>query len=235
MPTRILLVLSLFSLTARAAPPVDAAALAAADAADLRLRTEGTCRPADLDLVRAGIAALAVDAKPSRIKGDPWHYPIAGHTAARSLGGEHGSGYVVAGRDRCYAHAAVGHPAHDLFVDDPDQDSLDAKGLPYNAVAVEEGLVLLARGGWAPGNPLKGGNYVVLYLPARGQLVYYAHLATLRVTPGERVQAGDVLGTLGRTGRNAFPKRSPTHLHFALWDASTLTPVNPWPLLAAAR
>ena len=51
---------------------------------------------------------------------------------------------------------------------------------------------------------------------------------------GERVQAGQVVGTIGRTGKNAWPRRSQTHLHFGLWDASTFRPVNSYPLLRRA-
>ncbi|MBI5542260.1 MAG: M23 family peptidase, partial [Deltaproteobacteria bacterium] len=51
---------------------------------------------------------------------------------------------------------------------------------------------------------------------------------------GERLAAGQPVGTIGRTGKNAYPRRSQTHLHFGLWDAATFKPVNSYPLLRTA-
>ncbi|WP_106398077.1 M23 family metallopeptidase [Actinocorallia populi] len=72
-----------------------------------------------------------------------------------------------------------------------------------------EGVVRQA-GGWR----LIFGNLVVL---DHGDGVYsaYAHLrrGSLRVRPGDRVQAGRVLGEVGNTGNTSEP-----HLHFQLMD-----------------
>jgi hypothetical protein len=46
------------------------------------------------------------------------------------------------------------------------------------------------------------------------------------------VHGGAVIGTLGRTGTNAFPPRSPTHLHFMLLRAADMAPVDPYPMFA---
>jgi murein DD-endopeptidase MepM/ murein hydrolase activator NlpD len=45
---------------------------------------------------------------------------------------------------------------------------------------------------------------------------YYAHLKDVSVKVGQHVSKGDPLGTVGRTGVNAYKKRSPTHLHFTV-------------------
>ncbi len=208
--------------------------LARAKEADRRLREEGTCSAAELALLRAAVDHLL------RCSGEPpkpaaWIFPVAGVSPKASIGGRDGEGYKVSRPGKCFAIASPGHPAHDLFVDDPEQDSRDAEGRPFDARAVEKGVVLVANEGWKPGDPGKGGNYVVLLLPSRRQLAYYAHLDTVEVKAGEVVEAGQRLGTIGRTGFNAWPKRSPTHLHFALWDAKTFVPVDPYPLLRAAR
>jgi hypothetical protein len=212
------------------APDELARLLRSADEADLRLRVEGTCAEADLETLRRAMAALA-----GSTAGAPaaWRFPIRGIAPARSIGGRGGDGYRAAHPHRCFAIENPGHPAQDLFVDDPEQDGSGGAHGPWVVQAVEDGPVLVARTGWKVGDALKGGNYVVQLLPARGALAYYAHLATVGVRAGEMLIAGDALGTVGRTGKNAWPKRSPTHLHFALWDARTLWPMNPYRLLAS--
>lgn len=130
------------------------------------------------------------------------------------------------------------HPAHDLFIRDEDQDGLDdATGRPVTVVSFSDGVVVATYTHWQRGQNIYGGNYVWVYDPRTDRFCYYAHLASVRVRPGDRVQAGQVLGTVGRTGKNAFPARSPTHLHFMVvaWDRGRMTPQNPWRELLAAR
>jgi murein DD-endopeptidase MepM/ murein hydrolase activator NlpD len=85
--------------------------------------------------------------------------------------------------------------------------------------AVSEGRVAFA--GTAPGY----GNTVVIEHPG-GATTRYAHLAAVDVYKGERVQAGEAIGTVGQTGRSTGP-----HLHFELLQDGR--PVNPE--LAALR
>lgn len=206
--------------------------LAEAAAADERLRTDGTCAEADLERYRRAVAwahGLAPAGKPGR-----WAFPIRGF-GPDAVGGTHGEGFIARYPRLCFAKTEPGHPAHDIFVPDPDQDCRDEKGRPFHAVAVEDGVVLVAHLGWKPGDTGKGGNYVVLYLPSRRKVAYYAHLESIAVKAGDRVKRGDTLGVIGRTGWNAYPKRSPTHLHFALWDAKAFSPDNPYGLLSDAE
>src|SRR5690606_9304909 len=58
------------------------------------------------------------------------------------------------------------------------------------------------------------GNHVVLDL-GRGRYAFYEHLrpGSVRVSPGERVRRGQVLGELGFTGDSTGP-----HLHFHVGD-----------------
>jgi len=51
------------------------------------------------------------------------------------------------------------------------------------------------------------------------------------------VQAGETLGRLGRTGLNAYKKRSPTHLHLMVlsYRQGEMVPYNPWSELVRAR
>lgn len=130
------------------------------------------------------------------------------------------------------------HPAHDLFIRDEDQDGRDdVTGKPVTVLAFSAGIVVETHRGWTPKSPLYGGNSVWVYDPAGDRFCYYAHLARVDVKPGDVVAAGTPLGLVGRTGKNAWPRRSPTHLHFMVvaWDHGRMTPINPWRALLRAR
>ncbi len=54
-----------------------------------------------------------------------------------------------------------------------------------------------------------------------GMMTLYAHLNSINVKEGQEVQKGDILGTLGSTGRSTGP-----HLHFGLyWGKMALNPM----------
>ncbi len=76
--------------------------------------------------------------------------------------------------------------------------------------------VVAATDGWI-GNSRSnrlGGNVVWVWSPLRGVSTYYAHLDRQAVMPGERVNAGDLVGWVGNTG-NA--RTTPPHLHFGVY------------------
>lgn len=66
------------------------------------------------------------------------------------------------------------------------------------------------------GNPITGtwnsGSYVLIDGPGGGS-EWYGHLATIDVRPGDRVRAGDRLGTMGAVGNVTG-----IHLHLEMWD-----------------
>jgi hypothetical protein len=166
-----------------------------------------------------------------------WVFPVAGHGPS-SIGGKNGDGFLphnyygkssIKGYDFFDGNKHGGHPAHDIFIRDRDQDGNDdATRAPVNAVAVVDALVVSVDTGWTPESALRGGNVVWLYNPRLNAFFYYAHLARVDVKPGERVGPGAPLGTLGRTGVSAHEKRSPTHLHLMVlrYDGKTLSPYN---------
>lgn len=93
-------------------------------------------------------------------------------------------------------------------------------------VAVEAGTVIQAN--WHR----SGGRQVFITADTTGDVYFYAHLDAWSewIWTGTRVEAGDVIGTLGRSGNASTP-----HLHFG-WmpgayrlDLAALT--NPYPLL----
>lgn len=166
-----------------------------------------------------------------------WVFPIQGYGLS-SIGGKNGNGFKphivygaspIKGYDFFDGNRHGGHPAQDIFIRDANQDSLDDRtGLPVPAVAMIDALVIGVVADWEPGNALRGGNVVWLYHPHSQQLHYYAHLNTLLVQPGDRVKAGQPIGTVGRTGFSAQEPRSPTHLHLMVleFNGKTLAPVN---------
>ena len=91
------------------------------------------------------------------------------------------------------------------------------------------GVVVETRKNWTPEMmDIKGGNIVYVYDNFSDGLFYYAHMNKVYVNVGDFVMPGTVLGIMGRTGKNAYPLRSPTHLHlmYVKNHDGDLTPVN---------
>lgn len=90
-------------------------------------------------------------------------------------------------------------------------DIAAAKGSPNKAA--DGGVVKFA--GWS-------GNYgkLVIIDHENGYTTYYGHNDTIKVKVGQRVARGDVIGTVGETGRATGP-----HLHFEVRKNGV--PVNP--------
>jgi murein DD-endopeptidase MepM/ murein hydrolase activator NlpD len=105
------------------------------------------------------------------------------------------------------------HQGNDLF---------GPEGTPL--LAVEDGTIAKAYV-----DPL-GGNAVTLR-GASGTSYYYAHLSSFAVKAGDRVRAGDKVGTLGKTG-NA--QGTPPHLHFEVHPGGGPA-VDPYAYLRASR
>lgn len=83
-------------------------------------------------------------------------------------------------------------------------------------IASSDGRVVQA--GWASGYGL-----LVTIDHGRGLQTRYAHLSSLGVIPGQQVRRGDVLGSVGSTGRSTGP-----HLHYELrLNGQPVSPVSP--------
>ena len=163
------------------------------------------------------------------------YFPLKGY-GVPSIGGKNGEGYRPGGYEFLGGNRHKGHPAQDMFIHDRNQDGLDDRtGRPVEVLALATGVVLSTFTEWAPDDAhrhIRGGNYAWIYHPGLELFSYYAHLQDLRVGLGETVHGGAVIATLGRTGTNAFPSRSPTHLHFMLLRAADMAPVDPYPMFA---
>jgi murein DD-endopeptidase MepM/ murein hydrolase activator NlpD len=170
-------------------------------------------------------------------KAKEWVFPLQGYTP-KYIGGKNGEGYVPQGYDYFTGNNHKAHPAHDIFIHDFNQDCIDDARKKYvNILSVTEGIVIACTKNWDTTSNLRGGIYVWVYCPSEDCLFYYAHLNSISVDVGSIVQAGQSLGTVGRTGLNAYKKRSPTHLHFSMFSVKTNLPVpqNPYQKLCSAR
>ena len=157
-------------------------------------------------------------------------FPLEGYGPS-AIGGKKGSGYKIQGYDFFDGDRHKGHPGHDIFIRDKDQDGLDDfTGKPVNVVSAASGVAVSVNPGWEVSSPVRGGNYVWIYEPGRSRYYYYAHLQKIFVKIGQRVARGERIGTVGRTGTNAHPRRSPTHLHLAVLESidGYPRPVNPY-------
>lgn len=164
-------------------------------------------------------------------------FPVAGYDY-RAIGGRHCNDYRPGGYSFYQGVRHGGHPAHDIFVRDRNQDSLDdTTGKPVSIVAFTDGVVIATNPAWDYPSPIRGGKYVWIFNPAEERYYYYAHLSSVTVAPGQTVTAGEPIGFLGRTGKNAYPRRSPTHLHFMVlsYADGRMLPRNPYRELVATK
>lgn len=142
-----------------------------------------------------------------------WVFPVKGYNSG-VIGGNRGSGYVPGNFDFFDLNTG-GHPAHDIFINDVNQDCVDDfTGEDVKILSMSGGVVVETRKNWTPEMmDIKGGNIVYVYDNFTNGLFYYAHLKDVYVNVGDLVVPGTELGSMGRTGKNAYPSRSPTHLH----------------------
>lgn len=145
-----------------------------------------------------------------------WRFPLSGY-GAEAIGGRDGSGYQPNGYDWFLGRNSHGHPGHDLFIHDRNEDQMDDEtGKPVDVLSITAGVVVAYSPDWRPESGLRGGRYVYVYSPAQHGIFYYAHNRSIAVKPGDIVSAGQPIATVGRSGRNAAMPRSPTHLHVML-------------------
>jgi murein DD-endopeptidase MepM/ murein hydrolase activator NlpD len=157
-----------------------------------------------------------------------YHLPVRGY-GSKSIGGRQGNGYTPSGYDFYDGNRHGGHPAHDLFIRDKSRSGLDSgTGRPAEIVAFSDGVVVGVNPTWEYPSAIRGGRYIWIFNPEENRFYYYAHLEKLLVALGDMVKAGDTIALLGRTGKNARPKRSPTHLHFMClsFNNGRMTPHN---------
>lgn len=145
---------------------------------------------------------------------ESWVFPVEGYNAS-SIGGN-GNGYTTGGFDYFDGNKSKAHPAHDIFIKDDDFDDVDDKtGTLVHLRSMSSGVVISVVNDWQPDSELRGGKSVLIYDPMSNGLFAYAHASFIFVGVGDILKPGAVLGTVGRTGKNAAKLTSPTHLHIS--------------------
>ncbi|MBE9660997.1 M23 family metallopeptidase [Mucilaginibacter myungsuensis] len=154
-----------------------------------------------------------------------WTFPLQGYRLS-AVGGSRGNGYYDKGYNFFDGNKHTAHPAHDIFINDRDQNDIDDKTKqPVNVLALADGVVLACKNEWENGSDLRGGKFIWIYHPKLEMISYYAHNREVLVQPGDMVTSGQKIAEVGRTGLNAFKKRSPTHLHFGTYRLVDGVPV----------
>jgi murein DD-endopeptidase MepM/ murein hydrolase activator NlpD len=174
----------------------------------------------------------------NRQQDDRLCFPLKGY-GPPAIGGKEGSGYQIQDYDFFDGNQHRGHPGHDIFIRDKNQDGLDdITQKPVEVISSSPGIVVSVNLNWEPSSPIRGGNFTWIYEPMRSRYYYYAHLNEIFVKVGQVVSKGERLGTVGRTGVKAYPKKSPTHLHFTVHQSKNgyPKPINPFmELIKASR
>ena len=161
---------------------------------------------------------------------DRLSFPLKGY-GSQAIGGKEGDGYQTQGYDFFDGNQHKGHPGHDIFIRDRNQDGLDdITGKSVEVISASSGIVVSVNLNWEPQSPIRGGNYIWIYEPIKSQYFYYAHLNEIFVKVGQIISKGERVGTVGRTGTNAHLKRSPTHLHLTVHQSidGYPKPINPY-------
>jgi murein DD-endopeptidase MepM/ murein hydrolase activator NlpD len=164
---------------------------------------------------------------------DTWVFPLEGYNSS-AIGGKNGNGYILAGYNYFDGNKHTGHPAQDIFINDKNQDCIDDRtGKPVNVLSVSGGVVISTASKWGTNSELRGGIYIWIYDPTNNRIFYYAHNKEIFLKPGDTVKPGDLIAIVGRTGKNAYPKRSPTHLHISYFTIKDGYPIpeNPYGVL----
>lgn len=177
---------------------------------------------------------VSIDDKPS----DPvnrwqWAFPLPGYDAEA-----YGLSYAPEGYRFYDGPQAKGYPALNIYIRDRQRRGLDDRdGKPVPVVACRDGVVVSARRYWEPSDANPLGVYVCVFDQEQKLFFYYCHLAKLRVSVGELVRKGQLLGTLGRTGKDLQLKRLGTHLRLQVhtFDDGLFYPLYPGRALRTAQ
>jgi murein DD-endopeptidase MepM/ murein hydrolase activator NlpD len=161
-----------------------------------------------------------------------WMFPLPGYDSTC-----YGESYDAEKYRFLDGAKAKGFPALRLFIRDPQRSGLEARtGKPEPVVSAVDGVVVATEKYWKETDVCPWGNYV-LVLDQQDKLFFlYGNLAKLRVSPGQLLLKGEVLGWVGRTGKDIQAKRLGTQLRFEVhtFDDGLFYPVYPGRALRVA-
>lgn len=128
-----------------------------------------------------------------------------------SYQGDTSWGWPTSGHYYLTSYYSGYHPAIDIVTTDGDR----------NIYAASSGYIVTNSYKW------DGGNYIILKQD-NGYYTLYCHLATRApVSEGQRIEKGQVIGTMGMTGY-----ATGVHLHYSVWNgypyygSSSINPLN---------
>lgn len=172
-----------------------------------------------------------------RLDGSAGIAHLASVTAARTTttAAEANAGVVAQARKQrqepAYSYPVTwGTPISGSFGDVSSSWPRGHAGLDFNGATGDP--VYAATDGRVQYAEFNYGGYgnLVMIMRADGTQTRYAHLHKIKVKKGDRVNAGDVIGTMGSTGNS-----SGSHLHFEVRVGDALTPTNPAGLWTGQR
>jgi len=176
---------------------------------------------------------VVVDDLPSPKEGHwQWMFPLPGYDATAF-----GESYSPDGYRYMDGPTAAGYPALRIYLRDLDRDGLDDRTKkPAPVVSAVDGVVVSSWKFWKEGDANPYGNYVLVLSQQDKMLFYYANLAKLRVSSGQLVDKGEVLGWVGRSGKDMGARRLGTQLRFEVhtFDGGLFYPVYPGRALRVA-
>jgi murein DD-endopeptidase MepM/ murein hydrolase activator NlpD len=131
-----------------------------------------------------------------------------------------------------------GHPGVNIYIRDRGRKSLDDRSKkPAPVVSSTDGVVVSARKFPAEGEKNRLGIYVVVLSQVEKRFFYYCGLSKLRVSLGQMVDKGQVLGYVGRSDGDTIKKNLGSHLRFHVhsFDDGLFYPVFPGRALKIAK
>jgi murein DD-endopeptidase MepM/ murein hydrolase activator NlpD len=154
---------------------------------------------------------VVVDDLPSPKEGHwQWMFPLPGHDASA-----YGESYNVENYRYLDGPKALGYPALRIYLRDSKREGLDERThKPAPVVSASDGVVVSAWKFWKEGDLNPYGNYVLVLNQQDKMLYYYANLGKLRASTGQLVDKGELLGWLGRTGKDINERHLGTQLRF---------------------
>jgi murein DD-endopeptidase MepM/ murein hydrolase activator NlpD len=177
--------------------------------------------------------ALKVDDVPPPKEGRwQWMFPLAGHDASCF-----GESYLAEDYRFLDGPVEKGSPYLRLYLRDRDRDGKDDRTKePAPVVSATSGVVVASEKFWKEEDPCPWGDYVMVFDQNLKLFFLYGGLGRIRVGPGQLVEKGEVLGWLGRTGKDIAAKRLGTQLRFQVhsYDDGLFYPVYPGRALRVA-
>jgi murein DD-endopeptidase MepM/ murein hydrolase activator NlpD len=132
---------------------------------------------------------------------------------------------------------AKGFPGLRIYLRDRGRLGLDERTKkPAPVVSATDGVVVAAEKFWKDADASSLGDFITVLDQQDKLLFTYAHLGHIRVSPGQLVVKGEVLGWVGRTGRNVVDRHLGTHLALQVhtFDDGLFYPVYPGRALRVA-